>query len=128
MSYLSVRILDTEGNNGGHSEPEQRPLSSDPNPFRNNILQLSPLNRIFYRHNSPVKSSIQMTYSKTPPGGRGEGLELVKHKKRTSHQAAKRSEVVPMQLVAKVKGGEDAEHGQRNHLLNHLELVGTEGL
>ena len=52
----------------------------------------------------------------------------MKHEERTSHQAAKGCKVVPMQLVAKVKSRKDTEHRQRDHLLNHLELIRTEGL
>src|SRR5438094_3725 len=55
-------------------------------------------------------------------------LELVEHKERSRHQTAKGGEVIPMQLVAKVKGREDSEDGQRDHLLNHLELVRRKGL
>src|ERR1700678_4340105 len=33
-----------------------------------------------------------------------------------------------MQLVAKVKRREDPEHRQRNHLLNHLQLIRRKGL
>src|SRR5437879_3490702 len=68
--------------------------------------------------------------------GRGEGLslrprftlELMEHEESPSHQAAKRGEVVPMQLVAKIEDGEHPKHRQRNHLLDHLELVRREGL
>src|SRR5205807_1387798 len=68
--------------------------------------------------------------------GRGEGLslrlrftlELMEHEESPSYQTAKSRKVVPMQLVAKIKGREDPEDSQRDHLLNHLELVRREGL
>src|SRR2546430_12334496 len=55
-------------------------------------------------------------------------LELMEHEEGPGHQAAKRGKVVPMQLVAKIKGGEDPKHRQRNHLLDHLQLVRRKGL
>ena len=55
-------------------------------------------------------------------------LELVEHKERAGHEAAKRRKVVPMQFVAEVKRREDAKDGQRNDLLDHLQLVGRKGL
>lgn len=55
-------------------------------------------------------------------------LELVEHEERASHQAAERRKVVPVQPVAKVKRREDAKDCQRNHLLDHLQLLRRKGL
>src|SRR5438445_10246151 len=55
-------------------------------------------------------------------------LELVEHEEGPGHQAAKGGEVVPMELVAKVKGREDPEDRQRDHFLDHLELIRRKGL
>src|SRR5258708_25572501 len=52
----------------------------------------------------------------------------MEHEEGPSHQAAKRGEVVPMQLVAKIKGREDPKDRQRDHLMDHLELVRRKGL
>ena len=55
-------------------------------------------------------------------------LELVEHEEGPGDQASKGSKVVPMQLVAKVKGRENPKHSQRNHLLDHLQLIRRKGL
>src|SRR5260370_23039519 len=55
-------------------------------------------------------------------------LKLVEHKERPGHQTAEGSKVIPMQLVAKIKRGEDPKDCQRDHLLDHLQLVRRKGL
>ncbi len=51
----------------------------------------------------------------------------MEHEEGTGHQTAEGGKVVPMQLVAKIKGREDAKDRKRDHLLNHLELIWREG-
>src|SRR5882757_8748733 len=55
-------------------------------------------------------------------------LKLMEHEERPSHQTAEGSKVIPVQLVAKIKRGEHPKHRQRDHLLNHLQLIRREGL
>src|SRR5882757_5723179 len=55
-------------------------------------------------------------------------LELMEHEERPGHQTAESSKVIPVQLVAKIKRGEHPKHRQRDHLLNHLQLIRREGL
>jgi hypothetical protein len=50
-------------------------------------------------------------------------LKLMEHEECSSHQAAERRKVVPMQLIAKIERTEHPKHRQSNDLLNHLQLV-----
>src|SRR5580700_9911050 len=47
----------------------------------------------------------------------------MEHKESPRDQAAERSKVIPMQLIAEVKRREDAKDRQGDDLLNHLQLV-----
>jgi len=55
-------------------------------------------------------------------------LKLVEHEEGPGYQAAKCSGVVPVQTITKIEDGKDAEDGESDDFLNHLELVRGEGL
>ena len=57
---------------------------------------------------------------------RSSDSELVEDEEGRPHQAARRRRGGPVQMLAKVEGGKDAEDGQGDDLLDHFELVGRE--
>ena len=47
----------------------------------------------------------------------------MKHEECAHHQTPERDCMIPVQLIAEVVHRENAKHGQRDHFLDHLQLI-----
>src|ERR1700759_4843176 len=72
---------------------------------------------------SSTQTSPSTSCTATPSSRRRPCSNLVEHEERAGHQTAERGRMVPVQPVAKIEHAEHAKHAQRDHFLDHLQLI-----